>query len=191
MRFRKDIANHPPYDKCKAVFRAQYGAIRPYIDIPVFKPRTARSDGSQGHNAPSGGRRRANHMSHPSDIEDWSIAELLERRPECALAFHGQQDVLVARLPARGHRRLVEVLRAMRFGTPPIRRQHSDASYPVLLRQAGYHTGLIGKFGVGVEPGDEVIVPSGEDRVLAGDSVVLIGSAESLGPTRKLFLDKK
>lgn len=82
LRFRKDIANHPPYDKCKAVFRAQYGAICPYIDIPVFKPRTARSDGSQGHNAPSGGRRRANHMSHPSDIEDWSIAELLERRPE-------------------------------------------------------------------------------------------------------------
>jgi len=39
------------------------------------------------------------------------------------------------------------------FGTPPIRRQHSDASYPVLLRQAGYHTGLIGKFGVGVEQG--------------------------------------
>jgi len=39
------------------------------------------------------------------------------------------------------------------FGTPPIRRKHSDASYPVLLRQAGYHTGLIGKFGVAVEQG--------------------------------------
>ncbi|MEA3368327.1 MAG: sulfatase-like hydrolase/transferase, partial [Planctomycetota bacterium] len=39
------------------------------------------------------------------------------------------------------------------FGTPPIRAKHSDASYPVLLRQAGYHTGLIGKFGVGVERG--------------------------------------
>jgi len=45
---------------------------------------------------------------------------LLERRPQCTLAFHGQQDVLVARLPARGHRRLVEILRAMRFGTGPI-----------------------------------------------------------------------
>jgi len=39
------------------------------------------------------------------------------------------------------------------FGTPPIRKKHSDASYPVLLRQAGYHTGLIGKFGVNVERG--------------------------------------
>jgi len=46
---------------------------------------------------------------------------LLERRPQCTLAFHGQQDVLVARLPPLGHRRLVEILRAMRFGTPPIR----------------------------------------------------------------------
>lgn len=39
------------------------------------------------------------------------------------------------------------------FGTPPIRRRHTDTSYPVLLRQAGYHTGFIGKFGVGVERG--------------------------------------
>jgi len=55
------------------------------------------------------------------DTLETSLGYLLERRPECALAFHGQQDVLVARLPARGHRRLVEVLQAMRFGTPPIR----------------------------------------------------------------------
>ncbi len=39
------------------------------------------------------------------------------------------------------------------FGTPPIRRPHTEMSYPVLLRQAGYHTGFIGKFGVGVERG--------------------------------------
>jgi len=39
------------------------------------------------------------------------------------------------------------------FGTPPIRREHTDMSYPVLLRKAGYHTGFIGKFGVGVERG--------------------------------------
>jgi len=48
---------------------------------------------------------------------------------------------------------LVERTHRFTFGTPPIRRQHSDASYPVLLRQAGYHTGLIGKFGVAVERG--------------------------------------
>jgi arylsulfatase A-like enzyme len=39
------------------------------------------------------------------------------------------------------------------FGTPPIRKAHTDASYPVLLREGGYHTGFIGKFGVGVERG--------------------------------------
>jgi arylsulfatase A-like enzyme len=39
------------------------------------------------------------------------------------------------------------------FGTPPIRNEHLDHSYPVRLKQAGYRTGFIGKFGVGVEPG--------------------------------------
>ena len=39
------------------------------------------------------------------------------------------------------------------FGTPPIRKEQTDASYPVLLRRAGYHTGFIGKFGVGTEKG--------------------------------------
>ena len=34
------------------------------------------------------------------------------------------------------------------FGTGPISQQHAAASYPVLLRKAGYHTGFIGKFGV-------------------------------------------
>ena len=36
------------------------------------------------------------------------------------------------------------------FGTPPIADPLIDASYPVLLRQAGYRTGFVGKFGVGV-----------------------------------------
>ncbi len=42
---------------------------------------------------------------------------VLERRPGCRIAFHGGQDILVARLPARGHARLAEVLHAMRHGT--------------------------------------------------------------------------
>lgn len=42
---------------------------------------------------------------------------LLDRRKDCALAFHGDHDLLVARLPAAGHRRLRDVLHAMRFGT--------------------------------------------------------------------------
>lgn len=37
------------------------------------------------------------------------------------------------------------------FGTPPIRTEHVRISYPYLLKQAGYRTGLIGKFGVQVE----------------------------------------
>ncbi len=36
------------------------------------------------------------------------------------------------------------------FGTPPISAEHARASYPALLRQAGYRTGFIGKYGVGV-----------------------------------------
>ena len=38
------------------------------------------------------------------------------------------------------------------FLTPPIEKKHTDLSYPALLRQAGYRTGFVGKFGVGVEP---------------------------------------
>jgi arylsulfatase A-like enzyme len=34
------------------------------------------------------------------------------------------------------------------FGTEPISAAHMATSYPALLRQAGYHTGFIGKFGV-------------------------------------------
>jgi len=43
---------------------------------------------------------------------------LEDRRPQCHLAFHGEEDLLVARLPPRGHKRLAEVLDAMRYGTP-------------------------------------------------------------------------
>jgi arylsulfatase A-like enzyme len=39
------------------------------------------------------------------------------------------------------------------FGTPPISRIHWDRGYPARLRDAGYRTGFIGKFGVGVEGG--------------------------------------
>lgn len=41
------------------------------------------------------------------------------------------------------------------FGTPPIQDAHTDISYPVQLKQAGYRTGFIGKFGVGVSAGRE------------------------------------
>jgi len=37
------------------------------------------------------------------------------------------------------------------FGTPAIAREVIDVSYPMLLREAGYRTGFIGKYGVGVE----------------------------------------
>ncbi len=38
------------------------------------------------------------------------------------------------------------------FGTPPIADEFIAKSYPVLLREEGYRTGFIGKFGVGVPP---------------------------------------
>lgn len=38
--------------------------------------------------------------------------------------------------------------------------------------------------------GEKVIVPSGDDTVLAGDSVILIASSESLEDARKLFLSR-
>jgi arylsulfatase A-like enzyme len=40
------------------------------------------------------------------------------------------------------------------FGTPPIAKPMIDASYPVQLRKSGYRTGFVGKFGVGVGPGE-------------------------------------
>jgi len=39
------------------------------------------------------------------------------------------------------------------FGTLPVRLEHVDISYPVLLRQAGYRTGFTGKFGIGCAKG--------------------------------------
>ncbi|MCK4990791.1 MAG: sulfatase-like hydrolase/transferase, partial [Bacteroidales bacterium] len=37
------------------------------------------------------------------------------------------------------------------FNTKPLSQRYLQTSYPVLLREAGYHTGFIGKFGVEVE----------------------------------------
>jgi len=39
------------------------------------------------------------------------------------------------------------------FITPPLDDHFVDASYPALLRAAGYRTGYVGKFGVGTHPG--------------------------------------
>ena len=39
------------------------------------------------------------------------------------------------------------------FGTKPVTAEHVAISYPVLLRKAGYRTGFVGKFGIGVPPG--------------------------------------
>jgi len=48
---------------------------------------------------------------------------------------------------------LVERTHRSTFGTPPLAVEFTDRSYPVLLREAGYRTGFIGKFGVSTEPG--------------------------------------
>lgn len=39
------------------------------------------------------------------------------------------------------------------FRTPPIQDEHARQSYPYLLRQSGYRTGFVGKFGVRVSDG--------------------------------------
>lgn len=39
------------------------------------------------------------------------------------------------------------------FGTPPLADAHVAVSYPALLKQAGYRTGFVGKFGVTTEKG--------------------------------------
>lgn len=39
------------------------------------------------------------------------------------------------------------------FRTPPIAKEFCETSYPVLLKQAGYKSGFVGKFGVGVPRG--------------------------------------
>ncbi len=38
------------------------------------------------------------------------------------------------------------------FGTPGLAKKLTDQSYPALLREAGYRTGFVGKFGVKVQP---------------------------------------
>lgn len=48
---------------------------------------------------------------------------------------------------------LVERTHKYTFGTPPVAREFMSASYPAELRRAGYRTGFVGKFGVGVHPG--------------------------------------
>lgn len=41
------------------------------------------------------------------------------------------------------------------FGTPPISKEHWQASYPGQMKAAGYRTGFAGKFGVGMEGNGE------------------------------------
>ena len=48
---------------------------------------------------------------------------------------------------------LVERTHQSTFGTPPLAVRFTDGSYPVLLREAGYRTGFVGKFGVDTESG--------------------------------------
>jgi arylsulfatase A-like enzyme len=48
---------------------------------------------------------------------------------------------------------LVERTHQYTFGTPPLSSTFTDESYPALLKEAGYHTGFIGKFGVNTAPG--------------------------------------
>ena len=37
------------------------------------------------------------------------------------------------------------------FNKPPLKKVYSDISYPALLKQAGYRTGFVGKFGINVD----------------------------------------
>ena len=48
---------------------------------------------------------------------------------------------------------LVERTHRYTFGTPPLADEFVDLSYPVLLREAGYRTGFVGKFGVNTQEG--------------------------------------
>jgi arylsulfatase A-like enzyme len=52
---------------------------------------------------------------------------------------------------------LVERTHGYTFGKPPVSELHIATSYPVLLKDAGYRTGFIGKFGVKVEGGASTI----------------------------------
>lgn len=49
---------------------------------------------------------------------------------------------------------LYERAHGFTFRTPPIAEEYTQRSYPALLRDNGYRTGFIGKFGVGVEAGE-------------------------------------
>jgi arylsulfatase A-like enzyme len=46
------------------------------------------------------------------------------------------------------------------FKTPPIKKAYTDISYPYLLKQAGYRTGFVGKFGVKLEASIDSIFSS-------------------------------
>ena len=48
---------------------------------------------------------------------------------------------------------MVERTHGFTFGTAPLAREFCEATYPARLRQAGYHTGFVGKFGIGVQGG--------------------------------------
>ena len=61
-----------------------------------------------------------------------------------AICMASRASILTG-LPERSHRFTLEM--------PPLERRHTDQSYPVLLRAAGYRTGFVGKFGVEVESG--------------------------------------
>ncbi len=53
---------------------------------------------------------------------------------------------------------LVERTHRFTFGTPPIGKDFTEASYPTLLREKGYRTGFVGKFGVRVEKGQREVL---------------------------------
>ncbi len=50
---------------------------------------------------------------------------------------------------------LVERSHKYTFGTPPIAAPFCEDSYPAVLKAAGYRTGFVGKFGVGVPSGEQ------------------------------------
>ena len=46
------------------------------------------------------------------------------------------------------------------FGKPPLKKEYSNTSYPYLLKNAGYRTGFVGKFGVKLETSIDSIFSS-------------------------------
>lgn len=53
---------------------------------------------------------------------------------------------------------VVERTHRFTFGTPPIADSFCQKSYPALLRESGYRTGLIGKFGVEMSPANRQLL---------------------------------